>query len=521
MALTDKQKVVFKKYLNGGDLREWLLLGRRRSENKDMSKNGNTGISELELKALTKAIVPENWDEDQPDDPSSEVEDDTDISSDDIASLKFAEDIKILMISTVEYRLICHFLGVNAPKDIQNAVYKHVTLIGQLSQQCLSSFMSSENYSYAGEIYFDQGQPIPVAKQTWFIKGKEVGFTSTGYRFFEHNSGDKKNNVVAFCWTDGNAGLSGMTLYSESNIKSKQLLERLESFTKQNNPLRGAKLRDVNMSAATFSEVIPTLQHNWENYYFPKHIREMFELEVFGFLKTTERYNKLGISKRGVLLYGPPGTGKTTLGNIICNECPDSTVILITPELIAENNNGKQSIKLLYMLADFVSPAVIFLEDLDLFAEDRDGTQGDVALGGLMNILDGVNQVKNAVTVATTNRLELIEKALSNRPGRFDRVVEIPVMPSNLRQKMFTDRLSGCKVDKDVVQQIVKLSDGWTGAECQEFINSMNLYFINKDQDEKRHVTVEVVNEVAKIIRSLSTTRKPKKSAGFTDGDDD
>ncbi len=210
-------------------------------------------------------------------------------------------------------------------------------------------------------------------------------------------------------------------------------------------------------------------------------------------------------------------TGKTTIGNIICNEAPDSTVILITPELIAENNNGKQSIKLLYMLADFVSPAVIFLEDLDLFGEDRDNSQGDVALGGLMNILDGVNQVKNAVTVATTNRLELIEKALSNRPGRFDRVVEVPTMMASLRTRMFTDRLEGCKVDSGVVDQIVKLSDGWTGAECQEFINSMNLYFIHKNKDDERHITELVVNDVAKIIKNLSTTRKPRKGMGFGD----
>ena len=396
-----------------------------------MSKN--TGISDSELKNLS-ATIPNlsglvDWDAEP---VETEVSDDTEIDNDSIASLKFGDDIKILLIGTVEFRLICHFLGVNSPKDIQNAVYKHVTMIGQLNQQCLIPFMASEGYSFAGEIAFADGQPVPVTKQTWSIKDKEVGFTCGGFMFFEKKgakNNNKKENVVAFAWTDPNSGLAGITLYSESNKRSKKLLEAIETYTKANNCIRGAKIRDVNMSAATFSEVKPTAKHNWENYYFPQHIREMFELEVFGFLRTTERYNKLGITKRGVLMYGPPGTGKTTIGNIICNEAPDSTVILITPDLIAENNNGKQSIKLLYMLADFVSPSVIFLEDLDLFSEDREGVVDQLSLGALMNILDGVNQVKNAVTVATTNRLELIEKALSNRPGRFDRVVEVPVMP--------------------------------------------------------------------------------------------
>lgn len=486
----------------------------RLSDTEGMS---NTGISESDLKTLNKALSQDDYEDDE--EVAQEVFDDTDIDEENLSSLKFAEEIKILLINTVEFRLICNFLGVNSPKDIQNSVYKHVMLIGQMCQQSITSFLKSEEYDFAGEIYFDQGQPVPVATQTWSIKEKEYGFTCTGYMFFEKKGNkDKKQNVVAFCWTDPNGGTAGITLYSESNKRSKQLLEGLEKYTKSHNPIRGAKLRDVNMSASTFSEVLPSKKHNWENYYFPKHIRNMFELEVFGFLKSTDRYNKLGITKRGVLMHGPPGTGKTTIGNIICNEAPDSTVILITPELIAENNsNGKQSIKLLYMLADFVSPAVIFLEDLDLFAEDRDNSQGDVALGGLMNVLDGVNQVRNAVTVATTNRLELIEKALSNRPGRFDRVVEVPTMQDALRSRMFTDRLEGCKVDEGVIQHIVKVSDGWTGAECQEFINSMNLAFINKNQDDNRHVTRAVVDEVTSIIAALSTTRKRKKGLGFNE----
>jgi SpoVK/Ycf46/Vps4 family AAA+-type ATPase len=484
------------------------------AENSNMETTETAGISGDDLKLLGKTLNTSIDDDDN--EAAQEVEDDTDYSEDDIGSLRFGEEIKILLIDTVEYRLICHFLGVNNPKDIQNSVYKHVALIGQMNQQCLIPFLESEGYDFAGEIYFDQGQPVPVAKQTWSIKGKEYGFTCTGYMFFEKRGAkNKTENLAAFCWTDYGNGLAGITLYSESVKRSKQVLESLEQYTKNHNCLRGGKLRDVSMSSSTFSEVVTTKKHNWDNYYFPKHIRNLFELEVFGFLKSTDRYNKLGINKRGVLMYGPPGTGKTTIGNIICNEAPESTVILITPELILENNNGKQSIKLLYMLADFVSPAVIFLEDLDLFAEDRDNSQGDIALGGLMNVLDGVNQVKNAVTVATTNRLELIEKALSNRPGRFDRVLEVPTMQDQDRNRMFSDRLKDCKVDNGVVDYIVKLSEGWTGAECQEFVNSMNLLFINKNQDENRHVTKAVVDDVSKVIDNLSTTKKRKRGMGF------
>lgn len=484
------------------------------------AKTAQVGIDPEVLKSkFTKTAEiqpPDDWD-DENDDPTGmdKVSDEFDISLNDVASLQFSEDIKILLINTVEMRLICYFLGLASPKDIQTAVYRHVTLIGQLNQQCLHKYMAKE-YDFAGEIYFDQnGQPTPVMKQSWSISGKEISFTSTGYLFFQHKSKDKAKNVVILNWTDAQSALAGMTVYSHTTARSKSLVEKLEQYTKKNNCVRGCKLRDVNMAQGTFTEIQVDKKYDWNNYYFPMHVRQMFELEVFGFLRSTERYNAVGINKRGLLMYGAPGTGKTSLGYILCNCVPESTIIWITPDLIAENNTGKQSVKLLYMLADFVSPSVIFLEDLDLFSEDREGVVDHLSLGALMNILDGVNAVKNSVTIATTNRLELIEKALSNRPGRFDRVVEIPCVSDKLRIKMFTDRLKSCKVDEGVISSIVGFSDGWTGAECQEFINSLNLYFINKNQDKTRHVTSEVVNDVHKIVTSLSRQSK-KRSMGFS-----
>ena len=53
-------------------------------------------------------------------------------------------------------------------------------------------------------------------------------------------------------------------------------------------------------------------------------------------------------------------------------------------------------------MARFVSPTVVFLEDLDLFAEDRESSRGG-GLGELMNQLDGAIDNEDIVTIATTN----------------------------------------------------------------------------------------------------------------------
>ncbi len=208
-------------------------------------------------------------------------------------------------------------------------------------------------------------------------------------------------------------------------------------------------------------------------------------------------------------------TGKTTIGRIICNKAKDSTVIWITPESIVENTGRiLNSIKQLYKLADFVSPCVIILEDLDLFAQSREKGVGNLELGSLMNILDGVNTITNAVTLGTTNRLDCIEAALKNRPGRFDRIVEIPSLNEELRYKMFTDKLKKWNVSKKILKYIVERTDEWTGAENQEFINTLNLHFI-RDQKKSKRITIILVDKILETMRKFGVGAKSGTIFGF------
>ena len=220
-------------------------------------------------------------------------------------------------------------------------------------------------------------------------------------------------------------------------------------------------------------------------------VNDTFDLEV---LNDEHKYYANGIVSHN--------TGKTSIGYIVCNML-DKTVIWITPEILQENNyKAMSSIKALYKLADFLSPCVIVLEDLDLFSQDRDRGGDILSLGALMNILDGINTINNSVTIGTTNRLESIEKALSNRPGRFDRIIEIPSLSKELRTKMFKDRLKKWKVSKTVIEYIVDKTNEWTGAEVQEFVNSLNLKHISSNKDKKvKKVNMKWADEV---LESLS-----------------
>jgi hypothetical protein len=403
-------------------------------------------------------------------------------------AVKFAEEIKIDFIVSVDLRIMCRFLEVTTVNDIKSHPFNDSPLITFILMEALPRYMESKGYSFAGELNFDiHGTPIPVKKNSWVIRGKETSFTMNGFLYFESPTGVKKDNVVFYLFSniDRNGGAI-ITCHTTDFTYSKKIIEELKRYSKISNCLRGSKLKDISISFASFSEVTLDPKYTWNNYYYPQNIIDLFDLEVFGFVKNIEKYNKRGITKRGVIMYGKPGTGKTTIGNIICNMLPNHTVIWITPEIMSEDNyRFFQSIKSLYRLADYVTPCVLLLEDLDLFGHERDKGGDLISVGALMNILDGVNTIKNSVTIGTTNRISSVETALRNRPGRFDRVIEIPTLDDTLRNKMFKNRLKGWKLSKEALDYLVKNTEEWTGAECQEFINSLNLKQIGSKRKSK------------------------------------
>ena len=303
---------------------------------------------------------------------------------------------------------------------------------------------------------------------------------------------------------DGNPA-SSITCFTNNENRSKLFVKNLDDFAKKNNCLRGTKIKDIDLFTASFSEVEVKEDYTWDNYYYPQEVIDLLDLEVFEFIKNVDLYNGCGIVKRGIIIHGPPGTGKTTSGNIICNEMQDYTVIWITPEIILEGNwRAFNSIRSLYLLADFVSPVIILLEDLDLIGQDRNKGGDTISLGALMNILDGVNSIRNSVTIAYTNRLEIIETALRNRPGRFDRIIEIPPLPDDLRKKMYKNRLKDWTFEKNTLQYLVEKTDNWTGAEVQEFINGLNLKYISSSNRKNRKIiTKKWIDEIIATMQKF------------------
>ncbi len=136
--------------------------------------------------------------------------------------------------------------------------------------------------------------------------------------------------------------------------------------------------------------------------------------------------------KRGILLYGPPGTGKTHTVRHLIGENAATTVIVLTGPALGNISMAAETARAL-------QPSLVVLEDCDLVAEDRDfGDAGRPLLFEILDTLDGLSEDADVAFVLTTNRADVLEPALAQRPGRVDLAMEIPLPDHDGRLKLFT-----------------------------------------------------------------------------------
>lgn len=168
--------------------------------------------------------------------------------------------------------------------------------------------------------------------------------------------------------------------------------------------------------------------------------------------------------KRGVLLYGPPGTGKTLTVRHLLAVTPGTTAVLLTGPSI-------QYITAAAELARAMQPAIVVLEDVDLVAGDRMMHGGpQPLLFAVLDALDGLDGDADVAFVLTTNRIELLERALAERPGRIDLAVEIDRPDAAARRRLFALYARELPFTADALADAADRADGVTGSFAKELI---------------------------------------------------
>lgn len=195
-------------------------------------------------------------------------------------------------------------------------------------------------------------------------------------------------------------------------------------------------------------------------------IRELIELP----LKQPALFKKIGIKPpKGILLHGPPGTGKTLIAKAIANETGAFLYIINGPEIMSKMSGESESnLRKAFEEAQKNAPAIIFMDEIDSLAPNRDKTQGEVEkriVSQLLTLMDGMKSMSNVIVLGATNRPNSLDPAL-RRFGRFDREIEIGVPDDIGRLEILSIHTKNMNLDDSVdLEDIAKEIHGFTGSD--------------------------------------------------------
>ncbi|MGG5751421.1 AAA family ATPase [Zafaria sp. Z1313] len=205
--------------------------------------------------------------------------------------------------------------------------------------------------------------------------------------------------------------------------------------------------------------------------------------------------------KRGVLLYGPPGTGKTHTVRYLLGRARGTTAVLLSGGSLALVSEAAR-------LARALQPAVVVLEDCDLVAGDRGHLPGaQPLLFEVLEAMDGLDPDADVAFVLTTNRVDLLERALAQRPGRVDLAVEIPRPEREQRRALLALYADGLDLDDAVLDAAAGRTEGTTASFAKELVRRAVLAAaLAGTQVEGRHLAgavEELMADGAALTRSL------------------
>jgi len=202
-----------------------------------------------------------------------------------------------------------------------------------------------------------------------------------------------------------------------------------------------------------------------------REIRETIELPLL----KPELFQKIGIEPpKGVLLYGPPGTGKTLLAKAVAGETNSTFIRVVASEFVQKFiGEGARIVREVFELARRKAPSIIFIDEIDAIAAKRIdvGTSGERevqrTLMQLLAEMDGFDPLGNVKIIAATNRIDILDPAIL-RPGRFDRIIYVPLPDEKGRYEIFMIHTRKMNLAKDVsLSQLAKITEGFSGADIK------------------------------------------------------
>ena len=271
-------------------------------------------------------------------------------------------------------------------------------------------------------------------------------------------------------------------------------------------------LKEVKPSA--LREVLVEIPNvTWEDVGGLEGLKEELKETVEWPIKHKEAFDYVDVeAPKGVLLYGPPGTGKTLIAKALAKTTESNFISIKGPELLSKwVGESEKGVREIFRKARQAAPCIIFFDEIDALAPRRSGGDSshvsESVVSQILTEIDGLEELHDVLIVGATNRLDIVDEALL-RPGRFDRIIEVPNPDAKSREKIFKIHTRKKPLDSSVnISEIVERTEGFSGAEIESIANraaikALKRYVEGKSENFKEiKITQEDLKDAIEKIR--------------------
>jgi len=267
-------------------------------------------------------------------------------------------------------------------------------------------------------------------------------------------------------------------------------------------------LREIEPSA--MREVLVEVPNvKWTDIGGLAEVKEELQEAIEWPLKYPEIFSHMNTAPpKGVLLYGPPGTGKTMLAKAVANESEANFISIKGPEVLSKwVGESERAVREVFRKARQAAPTIIFFDELDSITPVRGTGLGssqvtERVISQILTELDGLEELKDVVVIGATNRLDIVDPALL-RPGRFDKLLEVPTPDLDARKEILRIHLDKPLAEDVKIDVLAEKTEGYTGADLAALANTTAMLVI------KEHITKSKTLEKAKEnLKDLKITMK-------------
>ncbi|MFB6118049.1 CDC48 family AAA ATPase [Halosegnis sp.] len=242
-----------------------------------------------------------------------------------------------------------------------------------------------------------------------------------------------------------------------------------------------------------------------------EQVREMVELPM----RHPELFQQLGIEPpKGVLLHGPPGTGKTLIAKAVANEVDAHFQTISGPEIMSKYyGESEEQLREVFEEAEENEPAIVFIDEIDSIAPERDEVSGDVerrVVAQLLSMMDGLDERGQVTVIGTTNRVDAVDPAL-RRPGRFDREIEIGVPDREGRREILGIHTRGMPLGEDVdLDAYAEHTQGFVGADLESLTKEAAMHALRRVRSE---LDLDAERIDAEVLDAIEVTESDFREA--------